>query len=66
MAAAALTEVVLQKLFHLPVTVADGSALVTGLLVSFNIAPGTPWWIPVLGSFFAIAVVKILKVDPIS
>ncbi len=59
MAAAALTEVILQKLFRLPVTVADGSALVTGLLVSFNIAPGTPWWIPVLGSFFAIAVVKM-------
>ncbi|MBD3166197.1 RnfABCDGE type electron transport complex subunit D [bacterium] len=57
--AALLTEYALQKLFKMPVTVRDGSAVLTGVLVSFNIPPGTPWWIPVVGSFFAIAIGKM-------
>ncbi len=59
MIAAMLTEWGLQKVFKMKSTVADGSALLTGLLVSFNLPPGVPWWIPVIGSFFAIAVAKM-------
>ena len=40
------------------ITILDGSALVTGLLLSFTLPPGSPWWIPVAGSFVAIAVGK--------
>ncbi|NMA61563.1 MAG: RnfABCDGE type electron transport complex subunit D, partial [Firmicutes bacterium] len=36
----------------------DGSAAVTGLLVGLILPPTTAWWIPVLGSFLAIALVK--------
>jgi electron transport complex protein RnfD len=41
------------------VTIADGSALVTGLLLAFNVPPGVPYWLPVLGSAFAIGIAKI-------
>jgi electron transport complex protein RnfD len=57
-AAAVLTEAVIQKLRGVPVAVTDGSALVTGILLAFNIPPGVPWWIPVVGSVFAIAIGK--------
>lgn len=35
-------------------TLADGSALLTGLLVAMSLPPWTPWWIGVLGSGIAI------------
>ena len=37
----------------------DGSAAVTGLLVGLILPPTTAWWIPVVGSFLAIALVKL-------
>lgn len=55
---AILTEYVFQKLAKQPVTVSDGSALVTGLLLGMNLPPSVPIWIPALGSIFAILVVK--------
>lgn len=36
----------------------DGSAIVTGILLAYNLPPGVPWWLPVLGSVFAIVVGK--------
>lgn len=39
-------------------TLSDGSALVTGLLIGMNMSPTIPLGIPVVASFFAIAVVK--------
>jgi len=36
----------------------DGSAMVTGILLAFNVPPGVPWWLPVLGAAFAIVVGK--------
>ena len=56
--AALVTEGVIQKARGVPVTMGDGSALVTGILLSFNIPPGVPWWMPVVGSVFAIAIGK--------
>lgn len=57
-AAALLTEWVIQRMRGVPVTVSDGSALVTGILLAFNLPPGVPWWMPVVGSVFAIAIGK--------
>ena len=56
--AAVLSELVIQKLTKKTVTINDYSAAVTGLLLAFNIPASAPWWIPVIGSMFAIAIVK--------
>jgi electron transport complex protein RnfD len=39
-------------------TIGDLSALVTGLLLGMNLPPDVPFWVPVLGSVFAICLVK--------
>jgi len=49
-----------QKLFGLKVTVKDLSAALTGLLLALNLPPEVPFWLPVLGSFFAVIIVKQL------
>ncbi len=56
--AALVTEAAIQRARGVPVTIADGSALVTGILLAFNLPAGVPWWIPVAGSIFAIAIGK--------
>ncbi len=56
--AAVLTEYIIQKLRGVPVTVTDGSAVVTGMLLAFNLNVASPWWLPVIGSIFAIAIGK--------
>ncbi|MDO8535858.1 MAG: RnfABCDGE type electron transport complex subunit D [Candidatus Omnitrophota bacterium] len=40
------------------IAISDGSAVLTGLLLAYNLPPGVPLWIPVAGSFFAIAIGK--------
>jgi len=40
-------------------TVLDGSAIITGVLLAFNVPTGLPVWILALGSLFAIGVVKL-------
>ncbi len=55
-----LTEYLYQKFMHLPVRIGDCSALVTGLLLSYNLPATIPFWIAALGSIFAILVVKQL------
>jgi len=57
-ASAMLAEWVLQKLMKRNITVGDGSAALTGLLLGLNLPPSVPWWIPILGAFFAIGIVK--------
>ena len=49
-----------QKITGRRVTVLDLSAALTGLLLAMNLPPDVPYWIPVIGSFFAIVVVKQL------
>ncbi len=49
-----------QKLFGIKVTIKDLSAVLTGLLLALNLPPEVPFWLPVIGSFFAIIVVKQL------
>ena len=53
-------EYLVQKILKKPVTVLDFSAAVTGLLLSFNLPVSAPLWIPVMGAFFAIVIVKQL------
>lgn len=36
----------------------DGSAVMTGLLLAYNLPPQVPLWLPVAGAFFAIAIGK--------
>jgi electron transport complex protein RnfD len=57
-AAAVLTEGLIQKWRKIPVSVADGSALLTGILVAYNIDANAPWWFPIMGAVFAIAIGK--------
>ncbi|HBD63700.1 MAG TPA: Na+-transporting NADH:ubiquinone oxidoreductase subunit D [Clostridiales bacterium] len=57
-AAAVATEFACQKFMNRPITVTDLSAVVTGMLVAFNLPPSAPWWIAVAGAIFAIAIVK--------
>ena len=56
--AAVATEALIQKLRKVPVTVTDGSAVLTGMLLTYNISAGSPWWLPIVGSVFAIGVGK--------
>lgn len=42
------------------ITVTDGSALVTGLLLAMTLPSSVPYWLVILGDFFAIIVVKAL------
>ena len=39
-------------------TVYDGSAVLTGLLLAYNLPPQVPVWMTIVGSFFAIAIGK--------
>lgn len=39
-------------------TIDDGSAALTGLLVGLSLPPGAPWYVPAAAAGFAIAVVK--------
>jgi len=55
-----LSEAVMQKLLGKNITITDGSALLTGLLLSFNLPPGVPLWLPAVGSVFAIVFAKQL------
>ena len=57
-ASAVLSEYLYQKLMHKKVTINDLSAAVTGLLLALNLPHTTPWWMCILGSVFAIIVVK--------
>ena len=43
-----------------PITIFDYSALVTGLILAVNLPPTAKWWMPILGSAFAIIIVKML------
>ena len=53
-----ITEAAIQKFRKKPVTVYDGSAILTGILLGLNVPANLPWWILALGSFFAIAIAK--------
>ncbi|MFC1806919.1 RnfABCDGE type electron transport complex subunit D [Candidatus Omnitrophota bacterium] len=53
-----LTEGLILKLRKKPVTITDGSAALTGLLLAYNVTPALPIWIICLGAVFSIAIAK--------
>ena len=53
-------EALIQKAFKKQVTINDFSAVITGILLAFNLPASAPWWLPIMGSAFAIIVVKQL------
>lgn len=55
---AVLTELVFDKLTGKPDSWKDGSAAVTGLMLALTLSAETPLYAPVIGSIFAILVVK--------
>jgi electron transport complex protein RnfD len=55
---AVLTELGFQKCLKHPVTVKDGSAILTGLLLAYSLPPEVPLWMPAIGSFVAIFIGK--------
>ncbi len=58
-AAAVGTEAFIQGVLRKQkITVSDLSAAVTGLLLAMNIPVSAPWWLALVGSIFAIAIVK--------
>lgn len=59
-AACVLLEFVWEKLMKLPVTVGDLSAVVTGMLLAFNVPVGMPIWEMLVGDIAAILLVKML------
>lgn len=59
-ASCVLTEFVFNLIVKKKQTIADLSAVVTGLLLALNLPVGAPWWIGLIGGVFAILVVKCL------
>lgn len=57
-ASAVITEYLYQKLMKKKVTIGDFSAALTGVLLALNLPAEAPWWMCVLGSVFAILIVK--------
>lgn len=53
-------EALSQRILHRQITIRDLSAAVTGLLLALNLPVSVPLWMPVVGAFFAIVVVKQL------
>ena len=48
------------KLMGREIPVADFSAVVTGMLLAFNLPATLPWWMAIVGAFIAIVIVKQL------
>jgi len=53
-----LTEAFCLFLRKKPLTIYDGSAFLTGLLIGLNMPPNVPLYIPIISSIFAIGLVK--------
>ncbi len=60
MASAVCAEFLWQKIAKQPVRINDFSALVTGLILGLNLPSTAPWWMVIIGSAFAIIIVKQL------
>ncbi len=59
-AACILFEYLMNKIMKKEQTVGDLSAVLTGVLLAFNLPAGLPFWIAIVGCFAAIVVVKQL------
>ena len=57
-AACLVAEGLVNAVFHRPNTLKDGSAVVTGMLLAMTLPATVELWIPAVGGFFAMIVVK--------
>ena len=57
---AVVTEFLIGKFTGRKITIKDGSAVLTGLLLALVLSPLVPWWIAVFGSVFAISIGKMV------
>ena len=57
---AVISETVFNLVIKKPNTVSDLSCVVTGLILGLNMPPEIPLFVPAVGSFFAIVIVKML------
>lgn len=57
---AILSETIFNLIVKRPNTISDLSCVVTGLILGLNMPPEVPLFVPVVGSFFAIVIVKML------
>ncbi len=46
-------------LLHRPSSIWDGSAIITGILLAFNVPSNLPWWTVIIGSLVAVGVGKM-------
>ena len=60
MSSAVFWEWLYRKLLKKPSSIGDCSAALTGLLLAMTLPASAPWWLPVIGTFFAIVIVKQL------
>ncbi len=58
--ASVVFELIYNKIMKQQPTVTDLSAVVTGMLIAFNIPVSAPLWLPVFGALFAIVITKML------
>jgi electron transport complex protein RnfD len=56
--AAVLAEAVFEIWTKKKVTVMDGSAVITGILLAYNLPSNVPLWLPIIGAVFSIAIGK--------
>ncbi|NLV25235.1 MAG: RnfABCDGE type electron transport complex subunit D [Deltaproteobacteria bacterium] len=52
------SEAAWEKVRGLPITIGDGSAAMTGILLALNMPPNSPWWMALLGGVAAIVIGK--------
>ncbi len=58
--ACALVGAISQKLLGRKISLSDGSAVLTGVLMAYVISPGVPYWLPIIGAVGAIFINKEL------
>lgn len=57
---AVVSEYLFQKGLGKEITISDGSAVLTGLLLGMNLPPSAPFYIPIVGSVAAVVITKQL------
>ena len=57
-ASSVIFEALSQRIMGRSIRIGDFSAMLTGLLLALNLPATSPWWLVVVGSFFAIVVAK--------
>jgi Na+-translocating ferredoxin:NAD+ oxidoreductase subunit D len=55
-----LIEWIIQKfIFKAEISITDGSAIITGMLLAFNVPSNLPWWIIMIGAMASIGIAKM-------